>query len=428
MQQITAKATTSVSQLKDNQATNDANPALEAIFANLLTSNITVTPQNNPVNKLSTNNPNNIPLANGDDGATGAELANSTSPLTPATVTAANGDDGATGATPVNSATALIQGPTVTNDTGTSMPQKHAPIDDNGLNANQQSGLQTIGTPQSNVFLANEQPITSGDKTLPLIADKLASQLETAKLAAKVSDNTVVSPADVSEQKGATNVEKLPDDKALPINAHLLAQLEQAQGLAVVANNPALGTPSMPVNLNPSVTGPTLAITTLNGTQTLAQSEVTKLVQTVTQEASTMQSATSKTIVFQIQPANLGPISVSLQVNPDQVTVEFKMEQSQTRAILAGVLPKLQAVLRTSTEINFQVNRLENGTNQSPTPVASTNGDLNNLSQNFSQQQHRSNQQFRMGTRKMYQPTTVALVEDTPTQTKANLGTISILA
>lgn len=258
-----------------------------------------------------------------------------------------------------------------------------------------------------NNFEGSNSNIYSAEKILPMAANKAAA-LKAVTPAAGAPNSAAVGQAVTDDKAPAPTTAQLPS-QSTELPPTLTGNIVPNQGLTIT-NTPVITTvkiesqPLMPTN------------------------QISNMAQVITEQVKTMGSGDTKVVVFRLEPAGLGPINVNLQINQQQVSVEFKMEQSQTHQMLAAAMPKLQEILKATTETPLQIN------NPAPTPAvpnvsAPTSHTLSDMNQQmmFNQQgQHGHGQPFASDKRKAYQGPQEVVVEPVETQPAAD-ATVSIL-
>lgn len=166
---------------------------------------------------------------------------------------------------------------------------------------------------------------------------------------------------------------------------------------------------------------------------TLSTSQLTNITQVIIKEVKPLDNGTTKTLVFNLEPKNLGPINIVLQMTDNKVNVEFKMQHQQTHQMLQEALPKLQEILKntmqSTTQLNMQptmdlTNNLVDGNKNVEQTI---NTGMDNLNQqNFNHQKHNgSRQNFSNNKRKVYENAPV-LIEQLETK-KDDTSTINVL-
>lgn len=392
------------------------NPALSTIFASLLTSDMTRQVQN-PVPDAKANDDGSLSNTDVKDALTSGDEVNiipvATNIQTESNKLVNTSNNFA------NSTSIAIQddvgferGPVTTSSVVVSSNIKAAgknTILPNLQRTNLVSVSNNMQSQVNNSLIDEKQPIANGQSMSKQLDITNANQ----QVPVQDQDNDLKSNIS-SDVKAATP--QATTAFTLEITKHENANIGQFVN-ALTAN----------ANTNVTVNGPTLVVETQTNTPQLPAPTLDKMVQTVIKEAQTVTTTTTKTIVFQVEPAKLGPINVSLQISDNQVKVEFKMAQAETRQMLAEVMPKLQEVLKATVEPTVQPIRIENqNTVNMITPTAATN--LSNLNQqSFNQSEHSGQQHFATDKRKSYQAPTLeneGLIETTETAD----ATINILA
>lgn len=417
-------------------------PTLAALFANLIAQ---TAPQAKPIDD---NNQGQQPasdqvvadpaataLTGGKAGANGQPISLATSqpaafdpqtglPITEVTATASSlvNEPDTQISTPgpvIPTVSATIQGASIPN-ASTLISSK----------ANQES----IGTPtalNSNMVVAPTAQVTANANLVP-VNNNVPPLVETEVTA---TSNKVVTPAaEAIVPTGTESSKQVTDDTQATAPTGTTSTPDDQFTKALLANQAAAGIQAAAIQPIPNtVVAPmTLTTTVVNDQVSLTDQQVTVMAQTVSHTASEMVNSndgTTKTLVFRLEPAQLGPINVSLQIDNNQVKVEFKMDQVSTRQVLEAAMPKLQEILKATTEPTIQISNQPTPTITAPTSVAQTNAhDLMNLNQQSFNQQNQQGQHFAQDKCKAYQDQVVELVEKPTAIQEESDGTVSILA
>lgn len=228
--------------------------------------------------------------------------------------------------------------------------------------------------PSPQLMAATNQPISA-----PLASDNSKLNKD-SKPISNASDNIVAknvtnSNDDVINNFEISNSKVFNVEKTLPVAASAPVELKAitpATGVpdSATATAPRQATtddkapapttgqlPSQAPELPPTLTGniipnqvptitntPVLTTVKIESQPLMPTNQISNMAQVITEQVKTMGSGDTKVVVFRLEPAGLGPINVNLQINQQQVSVEFKMEQSQTHQMLAAAMPKLQEI------------------------------------------------------------------------------------
>lgn len=178
------------------------------------------------------------------------------------------------------------------------------------------------------------------------------------------------------------------------------------------------------------VAPPRLTTVNVENQPMLPAQQIRNLAQVITKQATTMSQGDSKVLIFRLEPSGLGPINVNLQVNQQQVSVEFKMTETQTHAMLANAMPKLQEILKATTETTFQIDNPAPDPKVNVNPIMATSNELTDMGQQMMfnhHGQHGHKQAFTADQRKSYQAKQPESVEVTTSNSEGPDATISIL-
>ncbi|CAH0416970.1 flagellar hook-length control protein FliK [Periweissella fabaria] len=436
MNQITPPTTSAVNTLSKNSnsaaSSSDDNQALAAIFASLLApSPLPMAQQDAPLP------PTDNLVQAGDDGVLGTALPSQSPgslsveevPIPQAAKPLASPvtDMGTSNVpAPVNSGTAPVAevaasaAPSTQSMAATNQPTS-APLASDNSKLNKDS--KSISNPSNDIFAKNvtnsnddviknfeasNSNVFSVEKTLPVTAS--------APVELKAITPATGGPDSATAQRQATTDDKAP----APTTGQLPSQAPEL---------PLTLTGNIIPNQVPTITNtPVLTTVKIESQPLMPTNQISNMAQVITEQVKTMGSGDTKVVVFRLEPAGLGPINVNLQINQQQVSVEFKMEQSQTHQMLAAAMPKLQEILKATTDMPLQIN------NPTPTPAvtnvsAPTSHTLSDMNQQmmFNQQgQHGHGQPFTGDKRKAYQGPQEVVVEPVETQPAAD-ATVSIL-
>lgn len=436
MNQITPPTTSAVNALPKNSnsaaSSSDDNQALAAIFASLLApSPLPMAQQDAPLP------PTDNLVQAGDDGALSTALPSQS----PGSLSVEE--------VPIPQAAKPLASP-VTDMRTSNVP---APVNSGAAPV---AEVAASATPSPQLMAATSQPTSA-----PLASDN--SELnKDSKPISNASDNIVSknvtnSNDDVINNFETSNSNIFSAEKTLSTAASAPVELKAitpATGVPDSATAPRQATtddkapaptteqlPSQAPELPPTLTGniipnqvptitntPVLTTVKIESQPLMPTNQISNMAQVITEQVKTMGSGDTKVVVFRLEPAGLGPINVNLQINQQQVSVEFKMEQSQTHQMLAAAMPKLQEILKATTDTPLQIN------NPTPTPAVSnvsapTSHTLSDMNQQmmFNQQgQHGHGQPFTGDKRKAYQGPQEVVVEPVETQPEAD-ATVSIL-
>ncbi|MCT4396323.1 flagellar hook-length control protein FliK [Periweissella beninensis] len=174
--------------------------------------------------------------------------------------------------------------------------------------------------PTQQVLTSDNQHANSSEKT-PLDAVKVGQ----------------ISSSDVAS-KGSNKVSMLAAE-SIPVK----------EPLAKTTFNQVLSSVATQANNTTTSQATTIKVTTQQVIKTNGQVLATPIVAAT----KNLTNGNTKTIVVDLVPANMGKIQVSLKLTANQVQLEFKFENSQTRQLLADITPKLEQILNKHAELQL---------------------------------------------------------------------------
>ncbi|TDP71612.1 flagellar hook-length control protein FliK [Roseateles toxinivorans] len=207
-------------------------------------------------------------------------------------------------------------------------------------------GQAAVGAASANGSVkadASASPVTTGDATSPLPGAELAAASTPAGAAARTKAEPVA--ADPAQQASIASTQRTES------TALASAAQESAKSLAIDAK-PQVGAASFGQMLQAATAA---APTGPNGAQASAPSTPVTVSSPLHEPGFAPEMATRLTLLasegvqkaqLHLNPAEMGPVSVQIQLDGQQAQVEFHAQHAATREVLERSLPELAAALR----------------------------------------------------------------------------------